>query len=156
MVKQASVVQLFPFLLPLVFAQKESCATISLLPVDDSEKPISQPNSQQAVKMAAKGLKTHLCKIVNTKNTNSTGQNCIFLIMKTLFLMLFTLCCFSSPGAFLFDHNRLLALQNSTGTSQCSLEKQRSAHIGLQVLRSAFSAVKHSPCAGPSCICSCL
>lgn len=36
----------------------------------------------------------------------------------------FTLCCLGSPGALLFDHNRLLALQNSTGTTQGSLGKQ--------------------------------
>lgn len=77
------------------------------------------------------------CKIVNT---NSTDQQCFFFprMMKTLFLMLFILCCLGCPGAFLFDHNRLLALQNSTGTSQCSLEKQSSAHKGLQVLTSAL------------------
>lgn len=36
----------------------------------------------------------------------------------------FSLCCLGSPGALLFDHNRLLALQNSTGTTQGSLWKQ--------------------------------
>lgn len=36
----------------------------------------------------------------------------------------FSLCCLGSPGALLFNHNRLLALQNGTGTTQSSLGKQ--------------------------------
>lgn len=98
------------------------------------------------------------CKNVNTKTTNNTEQHCFFFfrIMKTLFLMFCNLCGLGSSGAFLFDHNGLLALQNSTGTTYCSLEKESSAHNCLQVLTSDFSTVKHSPYAGPSCICSCL
>merc|ERR1711915_906845 len=34
--------------------------------------------------------------------------------------MCISLCCLGSPGALLFDHNRLLALQNGTGTTQSS------------------------------------
>lgn len=49
--------------------------------------------------------------------------------MKTLFILHFNLCCLGSSGALLLDHNRLLALQNSAGTSQGSLEKQRGARI---------------------------
>lgn len=49
--------------------------------------------------------------------------------MELLFIMSFTLCCLGSPGTLLFDNNRLLALQNSTGTTQGSLEKQTITHV---------------------------
>lgn len=39
------------------------------------------------------------------------------------------LCGLGSPGALLFDHNRLLALQNSAGTTQSSLGTQSQTHI---------------------------
>lgn len=70
-------------------------------------------------------------KIVKTK---STGHGFFSRIMRTLFLMCFTLSCLGSSGAFLFHHNRLLALQNSTGTAQCSLEKKHKAVL-IQVCK---------------------
>lgn len=68
--------------------------------------------------------------------------------------MHFTLCCLGSSGALLFDHNRLLAPQNSTGTSQGSLEKQRSVQIRFPRALKSILLTRNSPCAGPSCICS--
>lgn len=54
--------------------------------------------------------------------------------MKPLFIMHFSLCCLGSSGALLLNHNRFLALQNSAGTSQGSLEKQEVLMLTLQEL----------------------
>lgn len=40
-------------------------------------------------------------------------------------IMCISLCCLCSPGALLLHHNRLLAFQDGTGTTQSRLGKQR-------------------------------
>lgn len=84
------------------------------------------------------------------------------------------LCGLGSPCALLLDHNRLLALQNSAGTTQGSLATQiqtvkySDIKTGVDLLEKAFAfSLKvqngggggnlkvSSPCAGPSCTCSC-
>lgn len=39
------------------------------------------------------------------------------------------LCGLGSPGALLLDHNRLLALQNSAGTTEGSLGTQKQTTV---------------------------
>lgn len=86
------------------------------------------------------------------------------------------LCGLGSPGALLFDHNRLLALQNSAGTTQSGLGTQSQTHINdnSEIQLHRYIKKKHqlywrsnwffeisvtmkfiSPYAGPSCNCSC-
>lgn len=55
--------------------------------------------------------------------------------------MCISLCCLGSPGALLLDHNRLLALQDGTGTTEGSLGKQNKTQIMMpQALK-----YKHQP-----------